>query len=97
MGPYTAGCIRPAQLFADFIKFVAKEIVVPAVAERSLFLLAPLLTFSFTFITWAVIPVAPRWVISYINFGILYIFVIFFISALAETRPVANPQLNFLL
>ncbi|WP_235562914.1 NADH-quinone oxidoreductase subunit H, partial [Brevundimonas sp. Root1423] len=53
-----------------------KEIIVPAGADKVVFLLAPLLTFILAFIAWAAIPFAPGWVISDLNVGILYIFAI---------------------
>jgi len=75
-GPNVVGPFGLLQSFADFFKFVFKEIVVPAGADRPLFLLAPLLTFTLAFIAWAVVPVAPGWVISDINVGILYLFAV---------------------
>lgn len=64
------------QSFADFLKFIVKEIVIPAGADKVVFLLAPLMTFVLAAITWAVIPFADGWVISDLNVGILYIFAI---------------------
>jgi len=55
---------------------VLKEIVVPAGADKVVFLLAPLISFVLAFIAWAAIPFAPGWVISDLNVGILYIFAI---------------------
>ena len=73
-GPNVVGPFGLLQSFADFFKFVLKEIVVPAGADKVVFLLAPLLTFVLAFIAWAAIPFAPGWVISDLNVGILYIF-----------------------
>ncbi len=75
-GPNVVGPFGLLQSFADFFKFVLKEIVVPAGADKVVFLLAPLITFVLAFIAWAVIPFAPGWVISDLNVGILYIFAI---------------------
>jgi len=75
-GPNVVGPFGLLQSFADFFKFVLKEIVVPAGADKIVFLLAPLLTFVLAFIAWAAIPFAPGWVISDLNVGILYIFAI---------------------
>ncbi len=75
-GPNVVGPFGLLQSFADFFKFVLKEIVVPAGSDKAVFLLAPLITFILAFIAWAVIPFAPGWVISDLNVGILYIFAI---------------------
>ncbi|HEY1224849.1 MAG TPA: NADH-quinone oxidoreductase subunit NuoH [Brevundimonas sp.] len=75
-GPNVVGPFGLLQSFADFFKFVLKEIVVPAGADKVVFLLAPLLTFILAFMAWVVIPFAPGWVISDLNVGILYIFAI---------------------
>ncbi|NBB51881.1 NADH-quinone oxidoreductase subunit NuoH [Rhizobium sp. CRIBSB] len=75
-GPNVVGPFGLLQSFADFFKFVLKEIVVPAGADKVVFLLAPLITFILAFMAWAVIPFAPGWVISDLNVGILYIFAI---------------------
>lgn len=75
-GPNVVGAFGLLQSFADFFKFVLKEIVIPAGADRPVFLLAPLITFLLAFISWAVIPVGPGMVVSDINVGILYIFAI---------------------
>ena len=75
-GPNVVGPFGLLQSFADFFKFVLKEIIVPAGADKTVFLLAPLLTFILAFIAWAAIPFAPGWVISDLNVGILYIFAI---------------------
>ena len=75
-GPNVVGPFGLLQSFADFFKFVFKEIVIPAGANKTVFILAPLLTFVTAFIGWAVVPLAPGWVISNMNVGVLYLFAI---------------------
>ena len=75
-GPNVVGPFGLLQSFADFFKFVLKEIVIPAGADRTVFIIAPLVTFTLAFISWAVIPVGPGLVVADINVGILYIFAI---------------------
>ena len=75
-GPNVVGPWGLLQSFADFMKFVLKEIVIPAGADKVVFLLAPFLTFVLATISWVVIPFADGWVISDLNVGILYIFAI---------------------
>ncbi|WP_339872749.1 NADH-quinone oxidoreductase subunit NuoH [uncultured Brevundimonas sp.] len=75
-GPNVVGPFGLLQSFADFFKFVLKEIVVPAGSDKVVFLLAPLISFVLAFIAWAAIPFAPGWVISDLNVGILYILAI---------------------
>ncbi len=75
-GPNVVGPFGLLQSFADFLKFVLKEIVIPAGANKTVFILAPLLTFVVAFIAWAVVPWGPNIVIADLNVGILYIFAI---------------------
>ena len=75
-GPNVVGPFGLLQSFADFIKFVLKEPIIPDVANKGLFLLAPIVTFTLAMAAWAVMPVADGWVIADINVGILYIFAI---------------------
>src|SRR5579884_3989114 len=75
-GPNVVGPWGLLQSFADLLKFVLKEPVIPAGANKGVFLLAPLVTCTLALAAWAVIPVDAGWVISNINVGILYIFAI---------------------
>ena len=72
-GPNVVGPWGLLQSFADFGKFVLKEIVVPAGANKTVFFIAPILATVLSLICWAVVPVAPGWVVSDLNVGILYI------------------------
>jgi len=75
-GPNIVGPFGLFQPFADAIKMMFKETVIPSGANRVLFLLAPMLTFALAIIAWAVIPVNDGWAIAKINVGILYLFAI---------------------
>jgi NADH-quinone oxidoreductase subunit H len=75
-GPNVVGPFGLAQPFADALKMMFKETIIPAGANRALFVLAPMLTFGLAVVAWAVIPVANHWAIANINVGILYIFAI---------------------
>lgn len=75
-GPNVVGPFGLLQSFADFFKFVLKEVVIPSGADRMVFLLAPLMTFVLAFAAWAVIPMADGWAIADINVGILYLFAV---------------------
>src|SRR6516165_6542711 len=75
-GPNVVGPWGLLQSFADLIKFVVKEPVIPAGANKGVYLLAPLVTAVLALSAWAVIPVSDGWVIANINVGVLYIFAI---------------------
>jgi NADH-quinone oxidoreductase subunit H len=75
-GPNVVGPWGLLQSFADFIKFVVKEPVIPSGANKGVFLLAPLVTCVLALAAWAVVPVSGGWVIANINVGILYLFAI---------------------
>src|SRR5579871_6402343 len=75
-GPNVVGPWGLFQSFADLLKFVFKEPVIPAGSNKGVFLLAPLVSCTLALSAWAVIPVNLGWVIADINVGILYIFAI---------------------
>ncbi|MFA7414168.1 MAG: NADH-quinone oxidoreductase subunit NuoH [Rhizobium sp.] len=75
-GPNVVGPWGLFQSFADLLKFVFKEPVIPAGANKGVFLLAPLVAVTLALATWAVVPLADGWVIANINVGILYVFAI---------------------
>jgi NADH-quinone oxidoreductase subunit H len=75
-GPNVVGPFGLGQPFADAIKMLMKETIIPSGASRGLFILAPMLTFVLAMLAWAVIPVNDGWAIADINVGILYLFAI---------------------
>src|SRR6201991_3327817 len=75
-GPNVVGPFGLLQSFADLGKFLIKELVVPAGADKFVFLLAPLISVTLALGSWAAMPLAPGWVVSNINVGILYLFAV---------------------
>src|SRR6266478_1774292 len=75
-GPNVVGPFGLLQPFADGLKLVLKETIVPSSANGVLFIIAPMITFTTALIAWAVVPFADGWVIADINVGILYLFAI---------------------
>jgi NADH-quinone oxidoreductase subunit H len=75
-GPNVVGAFGLLQSVADALKYVVKEIVVPAGADRPVFFLAPMLSFVLAILAWAVIPFNATWVLSDINVAILFVFAV---------------------
>ncbi|MEH6831839.1 MAG: NADH-quinone oxidoreductase subunit NuoH [Sulfitobacter sp.] len=75
-GPNVVGVFGLLQSFADFGKYIVKEIVVPAGADRPVFFLAPMVSLVMALVAWAVIPFNDGWVLSDINVAILFVFAV---------------------
>lgn len=75
-GPNVVGAYGLLQTVADALKYIVKEVVIPAGADRTVFILAPLTSFVLAMVAWAVIPFNDGWVLSDINVAILYVFAV---------------------
>ncbi len=75
-GPNVVGPWGVLQPFADFFKFILKEPIIPAGANKGVFVIAPLVSVTLALAAWAVIPVADGWVVGNINVGVLYLFAV---------------------
>jgi NADH-quinone oxidoreductase subunit H len=73
-GPNVVGPWGMLQSFADLLKFVFKEVIIPDSANKGVFVLAPIVTALLALAAWAVVPVADGWMVADINVGILYLF-----------------------
>ena len=75
-GPNVVGPFGLFQSFADALKYVFKEIIIPASSNKTIFILAPVVTMTLALIAWAVIPFSETQVLANINVGILYLFAV---------------------
>jgi len=75
-GPNVVGPFGLLQTLADALKFIFKEIIIPASANKVIFILAPIITLTLSLIAWAVIPFSEKLVLADINVGILYLFAV---------------------
>ena len=75
-GPNVVGPFGILQTLADALKFIFKEIIIPASGDKVIFVLAPIITLTLALIAWAVIPFSIEMVLANINVGILYLFAV---------------------
>ena len=75
-GPNVVGPFGLFQSLADALKYIFKEIIIPASSNKVIFVLAPIVTMTLALIAWAVIPFSEKYVLADINVGILYIFAV---------------------
>ena len=75
-GPNVVGPFGLLQTIADALKYIFKEIIIPASANKAVFILAPIITMTLALVAWAVIPMSEEFVLADINVGVLYLFAV---------------------
>ena len=75
-GPNVVGPFGLLQTLADALKYIFKEIIIPASANKTVFVLAPIVTMTLALVAWAVIPMSEEFVLADINVGVLYLFAV---------------------
>jgi len=75
-GPNVVGPFGLLQTLADALKYIFKEIIIPASANKAVFILAPIVTMTLALVAWAVIPMSENLVLADINVGVLYLFAV---------------------
>ena len=75
-GPNVVGPFGLLQSLADALKYIFKEIIIPASANKAVFILAPIVTMTLALVAWAVIPMSEEFVLADINVGVLYLFAV---------------------
>ena len=85
-GPNVVGPFGLFQSLADALKYIFKEIIIPASSNKLVFVLAPVVTMTLALISWAVIPFDENFVLADINVGILYLFAVSSLGAVSYTH-----------
>ena len=75
-GPNVVGPFGLLQTVADALKYIFKEIIIPASSDKTIFILAPIVTMTLALVAWAVIPISETLVLANINVGVLYLFAV---------------------
>jgi len=94
-GPNVVGPWGLLQTVADALKYVVKEVVVPAGADKTVFIMAPLTSFVLAVLAWAVIPLNEGWVLSDINVAVLFVFAVSSVAGY-QVEYTATPFLLFM-
>ena len=87
-GPNVVGPFGLFQTLADALKYIFKEIIIPASANKVVFILAPIVTMTLALVAWAVIPMSEELVLSDINVGILYLFAVSSLGVYGIIKPI---------